>query len=417
MIPSVPGTLPVTYADVQKALVEVRKALPVSPLTLSTLFSELAGREIYLKWDNKFRTGSFKERGAVTVLAMLTPEQRVRGLCAASAGNHALALSFHAARAGVPCTIVMPVSAPLVKVQASKNTGARIILQGATVDEAYEVAKDLARKEDLEFIPGFDDPRIIAGQGTAGLEILQQLPEVDCVVVPYGGGGLLAGIALALKSGPSNPSGKTPRVIPKIIGVRSEWAVANDRSKQVGGPRPLLLPATIAEGIALAAGKLNRLVIDALVDEVVVVSESDIARAIVRLLELERTVVEGAGSAGVAALMAGLLPAECKKIAVMVCGSNIDMNVLSRLLERDMGERGRLLKMEVSVPDRPGSLNVTTGILAKAGANVLQVVHDRSFSRLPGNVDITFELEVRDAEHKRTILQSLADSGIEAREL
>jgi len=396
----------VSFQDIEKALQRVRPIISPTQLAFSQSFSNFTGRDIFIKWENKLRTGSFKERGAINVLSMLTDAQKAKGVCAASAGNHALALSYHAARMKVPCTIVMPTTAPLVKVESTQKTGAEVILQGTTFDEAYDYCLNLSQERGLEFVSAFDDERVVAGQGTCGLEILDQLAGFDSIIVPIGGGGLMAGIATAIKT-------RRPEVL--TLGVYSEWAFQAKADLSAGKPRPSLPPATIADGIAVKrAGKVTQPIIDAVVDQKTTVSESEIARAIVKLLEFEKTVVEGAGAAAIAALLAGALPADRKRVVVLVCGSNIDMNVLSRLLERDMAERGRLLNIRVSVPDRPGSLHFTAGIVARAGANVLHVLHDRSFSRIPSNVDITLKLEVRNKGHKETILQELAANGIEA---
>lgn len=399
----------VSVEAIESAWGRIRAALPVTPLTHSPALSEMLGREIFIKWENRHRTGSFKERGAVNFLALHASEA-ARGVCAASAGNHALALSYHAARAQIPCHIVMPVSAPLVKVQATRKNGAEVILHGGTYDEAYAFAQALVAEKGYAYCSAFNHPAIIAGQGTCGLEILEQLPDVDSIIVPVGGGGLVSGIATAIKA-------RRPDTF--ILGVQSAWAIAaRQRASDPASPPPLIPPTTIADGIAIKTiGALTAPIIAARVDSLVAVSENEIAHAIVRLLELERTVTEGAGAAGVAALLAAHLPARFQKTVVVVCGSNIDTNVLSRLIERDMAQRERLLRLLISVPDRPGSLHATTGLLANAGANVLQVYHDRSSSTLPGNVDIALVLEVRDRTHKDDILSTVRAAGLEVIEL
>lgn len=388
--------------DFGSALTCVRRFFPPTALTHSPALSELADREVYLKWDNKLRTGSFKERGAVNFLSNLSSTERRRGVCAASAGNHALALSYYARKFRIPCTLVMPVFAPLVKVQASKRLGAEVISYGNNFDEAYTYAEDLARRTRKIYVPAFDHPKIIEGQGTAGLEIMDQLPDVDAIVVPIGGGGLISGIGLAVK-------GKRPRI--GLIGVQSEWAVKARAT--ISGHLSTQFSGTIADGIAVKrVGVYTDPIMKSIVDSFVAVSENEIANAVVRVLEHERTVVEGAGAAGVAALLSGKIPKRYKRIAIMACGSNIDMNVLSRLIERDMAQHDRLLRLKVSLPDRPGSLRRATGILAEQGGNVLEVIHDRSFSREPVNVDISFVLEVRDARHRGQILAALAKEGL-----
>lgn len=396
------GTLPTL--DFDSALGRVRRFFNPTALTLSPALTEEVGTEVFLKWDNKLRTGSFKERGAVNFLSQMSAHERKRGVCAASAGNHALALSYYSKKLRIPCTLVMPVFAPLVKVQTSQRFGAEVIRHGSNFDEAYSYAEALAKRTKKTYVPAFDHTRIIEGQGTAGLEILEQLPDVDAVVVPIGGGGLISGIALAIKD-------LRPAV--KIIGVRSAWAVHARETKS--GHLSTQFSGTIADGIAVKRnGKLTVPIMQAVVDQFVTVSENEIAKAVVRVLELERTVLEGAGAAGVAAVLAGKISRRYKKIAIMACGSNIDMNMLSRLLERDMAQQGRLLRLKVSLPDRPGSLQRATTILAAEGANVLEVVHDRSFSEVPINVDISFVLEVRDLKHRSRILDALTQAGLTA---
>jgi len=396
----------VGISDILDARHRINQVLPTTPLTYAAILSELAGRDVYLKWDNKFRTGSFKERGAVNFLYSLNAKEKKQGVCAASAGNHALALSYHAARLKLPCSIVMPVNAPLIKVQSCQSTGVEVILHGDSFDEAYQYALSLAEQQKQIFVSAFDHERIIAGQGTAGLEILEQCPGMDSIIVPVGGGGLISGVATALKH-------HNPEIF--VLGVQSEWIIEKRRNLSSSdslssGSRSL------ADGIAVKTiGKLTRPIIEAKVDKLVSISEKAIANSIIKLLELERAVVEGAGAAGIGALLANHLPQKCQKTVVMVCGSNIDMNVLSRLIERDMGERGRLLRASVSVPDRPGSLHLVTGILSNGGANVLQVRHDRSFSESPDNVDISLLVEVRNAAHRDELLNEFTQKKIKYR--
>jgi threonine dehydratase len=396
------------FKDILRARAFVSSTIAVTPLTLSPSLSEQVGREVYLKWDNKLKTGSFKERGAINFLNCLSKEDRAKGVCAASAGNHALALSYYAAKFGVDCQIVMPINAPLVKIEATEKTGARVILHGYSFDEAYNYALKLSEDTCSVFVSAFDDYRIMAGQGTCGLEILEQLEDFDSIIIPIGGGGLISGIASAIKE-------KKPDIF--IMGVMSEWVVQM-RQQKADAEKPLISPPTIGDGIGVKTiGKLTKPIIDKLVDKIVSVSELSMARAVVRLLETEKTVVEGSGAAALAALLDGCLPEKFKRTILLACGSNIDMNVLSRLIEREMGERGRILRISVSVPDRPGSLHAITGLIAKNGANVLQCFHDRSFSKLPGNVEISLLLEVRNKKHRADILSCLEDNMISVKEI
>ena len=389
----------ITIADIYKARETISTRLQVTPLSRSSYLSELTGREIFLKWDNRLRTGSFKERGVCNFLENLGAEQRQAGVMAASAGNHALALSFHAARVGVPCKIVMPRFAPFIKVESTRRYGAEIVLHGETFNEAYEEGLRIAAQEGRVFVPAFDHPWTIAGQGTIALEILEQLQEFDGIVVPTGGGGLLAGITVAMSALKAEAA---------LIGVQSEW-VTEQRATE---PQPgRLKPATIADGIAVKRiGQLPLSLIDGV--SFVHVSESAIARAIIHLLQGEKAVVEGAGAAGVAALLADSLPKELTRLVIVISGSNIDIGLLGRLIEWDMAEEQRLLQIKVSVPDRPGSLMRVADLVAEGGGNVIRVLHDRSFSLIPGNVDISFVLEVRDGQHQQMLLQKLIDAGL-----
>lgn len=401
MSKSLPSPIAISDAVLTEALTRVRATLAVTPLTFSLTLSELSGHKIFVKWDNKFRTGSFKERGAINVLASLSTEERQRGVCAASAGNHALALSHHASALKIPCTIVMPMQAALVKVTATRKTGATVILHGRSFDEAYEHALTIASAQGLQFISPFDDERIIAGQSTCGQEIADQCPDAEFVVVPVGGGGLAAGIALALKQ---------RRMPAKVIGVQSEWVVDGRAGQHAGA---LVAPVTIADGIAVKRiGKITGPLIAELVPDLVTVTEEQIAEGITRMLEHERTVVEGAGAAALAGVLAGCVPGRDKRVVVLACGSNIDMNVLSRLIARDMGHHQRLLKVSLSVPDRPGSLAAITKLLAEKNANVLEVIHNRAFAQTPGNVVIEFVLEVGDYKHGEEILAAIAAVGL-----
>jgi threonine dehydratase len=295
----------------------------------------------------------------------------------------------------------MPLSAPLVKVTSTRSTGARVILHGRNFDESYEHAEKLSVEEKLQFVSPFDDERIIAGQSSCGQEIADQLPDADYVVVPVGGGGLVSGIGLALNH---------RSIKAKIIGVQSEWVVTGRAGEHA---TPLITPVTIADGIAVKRiGKITGPLVAALTDKLVTVTEEQVAESIIRLLEHERTVIEGAGAAALAAVLGGCIPDHGKKVVVLACGSNIDMNVLSRLIKRDMGLHQRLLKVSVSVPDRPGSLAAITRLLAEKNANVLEVLHNRAFAAIPGNVEIEFLLEVREHKHSTEILNALKAVGL-----
>lgn len=387
--------------DIEAARSRISPHLPITPISLSAGLSELLDRPVHIKWDNKFRTGSFKERGALNFLLRLPEEQLARGVCAASAGNHALALSFHAKRLGSPCHLVMPAAAPLVKVESCRKLGAQI-QQSGTLYECLQIAQELSAAKGYTFVPPFDHPYVVEGQGVAGVELVEQLGDFDSVVIPVGGGGYAAGVATAIKA-------LRPHVF--VLGICSEWAVQM-RSSPPRDPTAHA-PMTIADGIAVKTiGSVTAPILDRYVDAIVPVSEGAIARAIMALLEHEHTVVEGAGAAALAGLMEGHLPNAYRKPAIFVCGSNIDLNLLSRLIEHDMAERGRLLRVRVTLPDQPGMLHTATGIIASQGANVLHVTHDRSYARIPGHVEITFLLEVRDYQHGELIVKSLRDQAM-----
>ena len=393
-------------SDIEAARARIAPHLPVTPVTQSLWLSEEFKRTVYLKWDNKLRTGSFKERGALNFLLSLDSATLARGVCTASAGNHALGLSFHAQRLGAPCHIVMPTNAPLVKIQSCRSVGAEVIFR-RTFQEALEHAQELAREHGYTYVPPFDHEWIVHGQGVAGLELLEQLSDFDSVIIPVGGGGYAAGVATAIKA-------KRPDVF--ILGVCSEWAV--DARRNPASHQGAIVPMTIADGIAVKSiGKVTGPILDKRVDQIVPVSEWSIARAIIMLLEHEHVVVEGAGAAGLAGLISGHLPQQCTKPVIFVCGSNIDTNLLSRLIEHDMAERGRLMRASITLPDRPGMLHAISGIIAEQGANILQVAHDRSYAKLPGHVEITVLMEVRDRDHGESIISALVKAGLPTVEL
>ncbi len=380
--------------------------LEPTPVTRALSLSEELQRDIFLKWDNKLRTGSFKERGALNFLLSMDKAALSRGVCTASAGNHALGLSFHSQRLGVPCHIVMPSTAPIVKSQSCRAFGAEVLFQ-PTFSDCVEFAQRLAQEHGYTYVPPFDHEWIVHGQGVAGLELVDQLADFDSVVIPVGGGGYAAGVASAIKA-------KRPGVF--ILGVCSEWALNARRDSS--GHHGAVAPMTIADGIAVKTiGKVTGPILDRRVDQIVAVNEWSIARAIIKLLEHEHVVVEGAGAAGLAGILSGFLPEQCKKTVVMICGSNIDTNLLSRLIEHDMAEKGRLLRVAISLPDRPGMLHTISGIIAQQGANILQVTHDRSYAKIPGHVEITVLMEVRDRDHGQEVIAALVKSGLPTQEI
>lgn len=395
-----------TLAEFEAAQARLAPHIPVTPVTKGLTLSEQFQRSVFLKWDNKLPTGAFKERGALNYLLSLDPATRARGVCTASAGNHALGLSFHARKLGVPCHLVMPANAPLVKVESCRKLGAHITLKGSLL-ESMEYAKQRAQQDGLTYIPPFDHPFVVQGQGVAGLELLGQLTDFDSVVVPIGGGGYAAGISAAIKA-------QRPEVY--ILGVCSEWSAEYRRDPSSHSRN--FVPMTIADGIAVKTiGAVTGPILDTYVDAIVPVSERAIAKGIVTLLEHEHVVVEGAAAAVVAALNEGLLPARCVRPVLYISGSNIDTNLLSRLIEQDMAERGRLLRVSIALPDRPGALHLISGIIAAKGANILQVLHDRFYAQLPGHVDITVVMEVRDRAHASEIVSELESAGLPTQQI
>ena len=362
----------ITAVDVFGAAARLRGSLPRTPVTYSKKLSNALGMEIYFKHEQTHATGSFKERGARNALLQLSSEAAKRGVAAASAGNHALALAHHGALLGVPVTVVMPSLAPLTKVQNCRELGARVIVEGAHIGESREAAFALAEREGLTYINGFDHPHIIAGAGTLGLEAIEQLPDLDAVVIPVGGAGLIAGVSLALKT-------LKPKV--KIYGAEPENCPSLVQALAAG--RPVTVPAfpTLADGLMVPRVGTNAFAIASkLVDEVVLVKESYIALAMLRLLECEKVLIEGGGAAGLAVLLAGSLPQlKGKRVLVPLCGGNVDTPVLGRVLERGLAADGRLIKFEARVSDRPGGIAALTAVLAEAGVSVKEIFHERAW--------------------------------------
>jgi threonine dehydratase len=364
----------------------------------------MTGARVFLKLDNLQMTGSFKERGALNKLLSLSMDERQRGVIAASAGNHGLAVAFHAQRLGVHATIVMPRFAPLVKVSWARRYGAEVLLAGVDFDEALAEAQRLQNERGSIFIPAFNDLAIIAGQGTIGLELLKQVPELDAVIVPVGGGGLVGGIALALKE-----SGWTGQV----IGVQAERVPGMQAALSARQPITLPPAPTIADGIAVRrVGELTLPLVQRYVDAIVTVNEAELAHAIVLLLENEKTVVEGAAATTLAALLSRPLQLEGKTVVLVVSGGNIDMNVVARVIEKGLVREGRLIRLSLIVIDRPGALARVSTLVADQGANIQEIVHTRGFSRAEiGESEITLTLETFGTQHISTVVSALRAAG------
>jgi len=395
----------VTLDDIRAARERIRDVIYHSPCPYSLSLSRLCGCEVYCKLDNLQMTGSFKERGARNKLLLLPPEQRERGVVAASAGNHALALAYHGHDLGIAVTVVMPRWSPLVKVKNCRSFGANVILHGESYNDAKHHAKHLEAEQKLTYIPGFDDPDIIAGAGTIGLELLEDVPEVDVVICPVGGGGLIAGVGRAIKA-------LKPDV--RLIGVEPVNAPTLHASLCAGGVTKVDTKPTLADGLAVAeVGKLCFDIARESIDDLLLVDEPAIARAVLRLLELEKTVIEGAGAVPLAAAMDPAFDLAGKRVVLLLCGGNIDMSMISKVIDRGLAADGRLCRIVAHVSDRPGSLANLTKVLGATGASVKEVEHDRHFG--PPDValvNIICVLETRDFEHIEQIKQALRDAAI-----
>jgi threonine dehydratase len=394
----------IQLSDIQTALARIRSDIRVSPCTPSETFSGLTHNSIFLKLDNQQRTGAFKERGALNKLLTLKPDERARGVIAASAGNHAQGVAYHAGRHGIKARIFMPLPTPLTKVSATRAYGAEVILHGTNYDEAYARAVEVGQQDRLTLIHAFDDDAVIAGQGTLGLEILEQQPDIQVVVVPIGGGGLIGGIACAVKE--THPAvtvfGVQPARIPSM-----QAAVAQ------GKPVTLDAAKTIADGIAVRrAGERTLPLVQKYVDDIVTVEEEEIANAILLLLEREKTLAEGAGAAALAAVLNRKLPLAAKRVAVLVCGGNIDVTLLARIIERGLVKDGRLVRLRIHLPDFPGALHRLTGILADHRANIVETAYDRAYHGVNlGDTAIDITMETRGPDHIAELLAALVSAG------
>ncbi|WP_027364288.1 threonine ammonia-lyase [Desulfotruncus alcoholivorax] len=396
-----------TIAGIIEAAGILKGVIYRTPVDYSRTFSGLTGSNVYFKTENVQKTGSFKIRGAYCKISKLTPEQRDKGVITASAGNHGQGVAYAAAKAGISATVVMPSNAPIAKVEAVRDYGAVTVLAGKGYDDAYARAMELQAETGATFVHGFDDPEIIAGQGTIGLEILEQLPETDAIVVPVGGGGLIAGVALAVKS-------IRPDV--KIIGVQSEAAPAMYLSHQSKCWQELPgQVCTLADGIAVRRpGRLNFDLICRCVDEMVTVEDEEIARAITMLLERSKMVVEGAGAVGLAAMLQKRVVMPGKNVVVVLSGGNIDINTVSILIERGLLRSGRRVYLRAIVDDRPGTLQNLLGAIAELQANIISVSHDRVDPRVPlKKAEVKLLLETRNDLHVREISNLLMAKGYE----
>jgi threonine dehydratase len=391
-----------TLDHIRAAHARIRDSIVATPTLHSQTLSALTGANIYLKFENLQFTAAYKERGALNALLLLSGEARARGVIAASAGNHAQGLSYHGTRLGVPVTIVMPVTTPTVKVMQTQSVGGNIVLHGETFDDAYRHARTLEAQQGLTFVHPFDDPNVAAGQGTVALEMLEAIPELDTLVVPIGGGGLLSGMgtaARALKPGIG------------LIGVQAElfpsmYALLNGKQMPCEGD-------TLAEGIAVQVpGAFTSEVIRELVDDIVLVTEPQLETAVSLLLQIEKTVVEGAGAAGLAAVMANKERFAGKNVGIVLCGGNIDTRLLANVLLRDLARSGRLARLRVTLQDRPGALFKVMRLFDEHRVNIIEIYHQRIFTTLPAKGLITdIECEARDADQLQGLVDGLKGAG------
>jgi threonine dehydratase len=395
-----------TFEDIEQAAGRIKGAVYESPCPESIPLSELTGMRIFCKLDNLQRTGSFKERGARNALSRLAPEKKKKGVIAASAGNHAQALAYQGKLLGVPATVVMPRFAPLIKISNCQTLGANVVLHGKDFAEAKTRAHEIAKEEGLAYIDGFDHPDIIAGQGTVGLEVVRQVPDLDAVIVPVGGAGLLAGVSLAVK---------TLRPEAKVIAVEADHVASFSAALAAGKPVTIQTRPTLADGLAIAQVGGNAFAIArAHTDRTITVTEEQIALAILRIVELEKGVVEGAAATPLAACLSGQLPELAgKRVVLLLCGGNVDPNILSRVIERGLVADGRLSRFTALISDRSGGLADFAGQIAAAGASIKQVVHDRAFASSDiSAVQVICTVETRDRKHLAELREHLRAHGI-----
>jgi threonine dehydratase len=391
-----------TLDHVRAAHDRIRDSIVATPTLHSQTLSKLTGANIYLKFENLQFTAAYKERGALNAILLLSEEQRSKGVIAASAGNHAQGLSYHGTRLGIPVTIVMPVPTPTVKVMQTESVGGKVVLFGETFDDAYKHARQLEAEQGLTFVHPFDDPNVAAGQGTVALEMLESIPSLDMLVVPIGGGGLLSGMGTVART-------LKPDI--GLIGVQAElypsmYALLNNLQMPCEGD-------TLAEGIAVKMpGAFTSEVIRKLVDEIVLVNEAQLETAVSLLLQIEKTVVEGAGAAGLAAVMAHPEKFAGKNVGVVLCGGNIDTRLLANVLLRDLARSGRLARLRLTLQDRPGALYKVMRLFNEHNVNIIEIYHQRIFTTLPAKGLITdIECEARDANQLQGLVEGLNDAG------
>jgi len=393
---------PPTIDDIRAAAERIEGAVIKTPMLVSRALSDVIGAEVWLKFENLQFTAAYKERGALNKLLQLSPEERARGVIAASAGNHAQAVAYHAKRLGIPATIVMPESTPTVKVTQTAGHGAKVVLYGKFVDDAFARARELALENGYVFVHAFDDPKVIAGAGTLALEMLEDAPDLDTIVVPIGGGGLMSGISIAARA-------LKPEI--ELIGVEAELypsmkCAIEECHMPLGGD-------TLAEGIAVKQpGELTSRILKEFANDIVLTSERDLERAVAMLVGVEKTVVEGAGAAGVAAMLAEPERYRGKKVATVLCGGNIDTHLLANVLVRDLVRQGRMARLHINAHDQPGALAAIAAILSAGGVNIVEINHSRIFTKLPAK-DTLIEVvcEARDPKAVDDVVGRLEAAG------
>jgi threonine dehydratase len=396
--------LPINLAEIEAAAERIAGAVVRTPTVLSRTLSDATGAEVYVKFENLQLTGAYKERGALNKLLLMDPEVRARGVIAASAGNHAQAVAYHAKRLGVPATIVMPEPTPTIKVSQTQRHGAAIVLHGEMFDEAYAHALELADRDGLTFVHPFDDLEVIAGQGSVALELLADAPEIETLLVPVGGGGLISGVSCAAKA-------IKPGI--EVVGVQAE--LYPSMYMKFARQKMTCAGDTIAEGIAVKApGLLTSGILNRTVDDIVLVAERDIETAISLLIQEEKTVVEGAGAAGLAALLADPERWRGRKVGLILTGGNIDTRLLATVLLRDLARSGRMARLRIQLQDRPGALFSVIRLFDKHQVNVVEIYHQRVFTTLPAkDAFIDIECEARDSEHLGRLVDDIRASGFE----
>jgi len=393
-----------TIDDIRAAAERIRGAVIRTPMLKSDTLSEIVDAEVWLKFENLQFTAAYKERGALNKLLQLSEEERARGVVAASAGNHAQAVAYHGRRLGIPVTIVMPVSTPMIKVTQTEGHGAHVVLHGERFDDAYARARELEEREGYVFVHPFDDVAVMAGAGTVALEMLEDAPELDMLVIPIGGGGLISGVATAAKA-------LKPGI--KVIGVEAD--LYPSMKNVVEGGHGAIGGDTLAEGIAVKEpGQLTRAIIADLVDRIDLVAERDIEHSVAMLVNIEKSVVEGAGAAGLAAILAQPERFRGRKIGTILCGGNIDTHLLANVLVRELVRCGRIARLRIAAQDRPGALAAITAKFQESGVNIIEVNHHRIFTRLPAkDTVIEVECEARDADAVDRLVKRLEDAGFD----